>query len=117
MNTDRPGWAEEILRKIESIERRMEERKCSPWDFYDFINAFRKKMYPDPDNDRYPEIIVKKRRIGVTFQGLLYNKETSDILSRADAFETYKELYRRFKKYEAMRKPSREKPDASPRNE
>ncbi len=94
---DTPLWAQEMITELKAIRSLLEEQKSNrkPYNFYDFINTFRKEMQADVEQGRYPEIEINKRRVGVTKVGLLYDKATSDIIERAEAFSIYKSLYKR----------------------
>uniref|UniRef100_UPI002622AC54 hypothetical protein n=1 Tax=Hydrogenimonas sp. TaxID=2231112 RepID=UPI002622AC54 len=70
-----PDWAHTLLEEIETLKTMIRESRSSQWDYYDFINRFRKAMMPDPDRNHFPEVVVNGRRIGVTFDGLLYDTE------------------------------------------
>ena len=104
---DTPEWARKLMDEIASIKTLLQQmQSCGNrgdegidrWDYYDFVNRFRRRMQPDPDSGYFPEVRVGERRIGVTFDGLLYDKESGETLSRPDAFETYKTLYRHYRK-------------------
>jgi hypothetical protein len=89
-----PAWAIRLQEEIDELKRSILKANRSQWDYFDFINRFRKHMMPDPDRNHFPEVIVGKRRIGVTLDGLLYDKETGNTLNRMDAFRIYSILYR-----------------------
>lgn len=95
-----PLWAEELLREIKAVRRVLEEQNSDnkPYAFYDFINAFRKAMQADTDKNEYPEVEVNGRRVGVTNAGLLYDKSTSKLIERTEAFKIYKTLYEQHKR-------------------
>ncbi len=96
-SSNTPDWAILILDELKELRQEIEKKKslCSQWDYYDFVKAYRKKIQPNPDN--YPEVIVDGRHIGVTFAGLLYDKDTGDLIAIIDAFEIYKKLYKKHK--------------------
>ena len=97
-----PAWARKLHEELDDLKRAIREKNRSQWDYFDFINRFRKYMMPDPDRDHFPEVTVGGRRIGVTFDGLLYDKETGDTLDRMKAFEIYSVLYRDYKRKTAQ---------------
>ena len=61
--------------------------------FYAFIKEFRISMRADTLKGIYPTYICDNRRLGVDFQGLLYDKESSKILSKDEAYIVYKHAY------------------------
>ncbi len=95
-----PLWAQELLAEIKAVRRLLETQQSSkkPYDFYDFVNAFRKAMQADTINSHYPEVEVEGSRFGVTRAGLLYDKSTAKEIGRTEAFATYKILYEQHKR-------------------
>lgn len=95
-----PLWAEELLAEIKAVRQLLEVQKPNqkPYDFYDFVNGFRKAMQADTANGHYPEVEVEGCRLGVTRAGLLYDKETSKEIGRTEAFAVYKTLYEQHKR-------------------
>lgn len=61
--------------------------------FREFIAKFRKNLMPNENT--YPEINYKNQILGVNYKGLLYDKSTSNLLSRSDAFEVYGYFYQK----------------------
>jgi len=95
-----PLWAQELLKEIRAVRALLETQRSNqkPYDFYDFVNAFRKAMQADTASGRYPEVEVEGCRLGVTRAGLLYDKETSKEIGRTEAFAVYKTLYEQHKR-------------------
>jgi hypothetical protein len=98
-----PAWAEEILQELRAIRGLLEQtRQPQPTldnppkvtnDYYQFVQNLRKEMAANPDKNNYPEIVYAGRRIGVSFKGLLYYKETQQTLTTQEAFKVYRYLY------------------------
>jgi len=90
-----PLWAQELLTEIKAIRQILQAQQGpkNPYDFYDFVRVFRKVMQADTINNHYPEVEVKGSLLGVTRNGLLYDKSTSKELTRTEAFTAYKILY------------------------
>jgi hypothetical protein len=102
-----PTWAAEIISELRKIRVLLENNTTEQQNynsqndqFREFVAQFRKKMQPNTNTNHYPEVLVEDRRIGVDFKGLLYDKKTSKLLSRDEAFRIYRLLYseHRFKK-------------------
>ena len=95
---NRPEWATELLTELKEIKSMLqvasEAKKVHDYTFYDFVNSFRKSMMPNVQNNVYPEIQYNEQRLGVNFKGLLYDKESSYLLSRAEAINVYRYLYK-----------------------
>ena len=87
---NRPEWATELLTELKEIKSMLqvasEAKKVHDYTFYDFVNSFRKSMMPNVQNN--------EQRLGVNFKGLLYDKESSYLLSRAEAINVYRYLYK-----------------------
>jgi len=92
-----PEWAGNLLKEIESLKHEIRNMKRSQWDYYDFIHRFRRRMMPDPNHNHFPEVVVGDRRIGVTLDGLLYDKSDGQTLNRMEAFKIYTLLYRHYR--------------------
>ena len=93
-----PSWAARLLQEMAATRKAVETMRKSQWEYLDFVNRFRKAMMPDPDKNHFPEVVVGGRRIGVTLDGLLYDKATGDTVSRMDAFRIYSILYKDYKR-------------------
>ena len=95
-----PLWAQELLAEMKAIRQLLETQRSSKksYDFYDFVNAFRKAMQADTINGRYPDVEVEGSRFGITRAGLLYDKSTSKEIGRTEAFAIYKILYEQHKR-------------------
>jgi len=97
---DKPKWAEEILTELREIKILLQEQKrehntkntISP-SFYAFIKEFRVSMKADTINGIYPTYIYNNTKLGVDFKGLLYDKDSSRILSKEEAYRVYKDAY------------------------
>lgn len=95
-SSDMPEWASEILNELYEIKtllKKEKQVKIYNSQYYDFIKEFRKSMQANIQNNYYPEIEHKGKKIGVNFKGLLYDKESSKLLSTSEAYEVYKKLY------------------------
>jgi len=97
---DKPKWAEEILTQLQEIKTLLKDQNKNDYtkpiinrNFYAFIKEFRIAMRADIQNEVYPTYIYNNRRLGVDFQGLLYDKESSKILSKDEAYIVYKHAY------------------------
>lgn len=104
---EHPSWAAEIISELRKIRIILENNALHHQNnnrqdngFREFVAQFRKDMQPNTNTNHYPEVMVDGRRIGVDFKGLLYDKKTSKLLSRQEAFRIYRLLYseHRFKK-------------------
>jgi len=96
-NQEMPTWAKQIINELKEIKTELrnidtqKKPKETTQDYYTFINEFRNtlKAY----NDFYPEVIYENRRLGINFKGHLYDKETTALLPRAEAFKVYEYFY------------------------
>ncbi len=93
-----PLWAIDLKCRIDALQNELAALREDRWRYYDFINRFRRFMRPDPDRDHYPEVILGQCRIGVTFDGLLYDKDSGNTLERSDAFEVYRMIYEAYRR-------------------
>ncbi len=98
VDTGTPQWAERLLQEMADLKRVVANTRKSQWEYFDFIDRFRRHMMPDPDRNRYPEVVVDGRRLGVTLNGLLYDKQSGQTVSRTEAFRIYSILYRDYKR-------------------
>jgi calcineurin-like phosphoesterase family protein len=94
----KPKWANEILEELHEIKILLKKQKDKTkenisQDFYSFIQKFRSSMKADVLNNKYPTFYYKNKRLGVDFKGLLYDKETSKILSKDEAYAVYRYAY------------------------
>jgi len=96
-----PEWAMALFLELAELREALERCQCREtgagskrWEYFDFITHVREKLRPDPETGDYPEVRVDGRRIGVTFEGFLYDKESGETLPRKDAFTVYRLLYR-----------------------
>ena len=88
---------EEILKELKEINKTLKEKAKPNYknrDYYNFINKLRKNLKADVEKNIYPEIKYNNRRIGVTFNGYLYDKETNENLKAYEAYEIYDFLYK-----------------------
>lgn len=92
---DKPQWANEILKELKEIKTLLKEQKQTYVDdeYYDFIKRFRREMRASIDDNLYPTFDYKGRRLGIDFKGLLYDKSTSRIIPKKEAFEIYRFAY------------------------
>ncbi len=98
VDTTTPRWAERLLLEMADLKRTVENMRKSQWEYFDFIDRFRRCMKPDPERNIYPEVVVDGRRFGVTLDGLLYDKRSGETVSRTEAFRVYSILYRDYKR-------------------
>lgn len=78
-----------ILKDMENPRRNKKKNQ----DYFDFVNRFRELMKPDTQNEIYPEVHYKGKRIGVNFKGHLYDKDTTHTLPKIEAFALYEYFY------------------------
>ncbi|MEA3522724.1 MAG: hypothetical protein U9R50_07095 [Campylobacterota bacterium] len=97
---DKPQWADEILTQLQEIKILLQEQKQHPQssqkisrNFYAFIKEFRISMRANTTEKIYPTFIYDNKRLGVDFKGLLYDKESSKLLSKDEAYKVYKYAY------------------------
>ncbi len=83
---------EEIKRVLKDMENPRRNRRTNR-DYYDFVNYFRERMRADMDKEVFPEVHYHNRRVGVNFKGHLYDKETTNVLPRIEAFALYEYYY------------------------
>ena len=99
--TNTPQWAKEIIKELKEIKTLLKNRenprrhKKLNQDYYKFVDKFRQKLTANTNNDIYPEIIYKNRKIGVNFKGFLYDKETQNTLPSLEAFAIYEYFYQK----------------------
>ena len=100
------GWIKHFVFEIGEIGTEIEEIKESqekseptkqtstPSEaYYTFVNKLRVVMRADTDSGMYPEVRVDGMRVGVTSDGLLYDKVHGRILPRELAFGIYRRLF------------------------
>ena len=98
---EKPQWAIDILDELKEIKMLLKEHqppqtKKATNDnngLYAFIKHFRVSMRADTNNSIYPTFEYNGRELGVDFKGLLYDKETTHILSKEEAYRVYKYAY------------------------
>ncbi len=100
---ERPQWAGELLDELKEIKALLKEHKQPQLkrvatynntdDLYAFIKEFRDSMKADTANNTYPTFEYQGKKLGVDFKGLLYDKETTKILRREEAFKVYQYAY------------------------
>jgi len=94
---EKPKWADEILDELREIKTLLREQQSSIHKidkrFYSFIKSFRESMKADVANNIYPTFYYNGKQYGVDFKGLLYEKSTSQIIPRDEAFRIYKYAY------------------------
>ena len=95
-----PAWATELLQEVQELkslikEEKRESRKRDR-EFYAFLKEFRLSMKADVNKNVYPKIIdYKGRKLGVNFDGLLYDVKNSNLLPTKEAFRVYGYLYKK----------------------
>ena len=96
---DSSNILKEILEELKKINKKL-DTKSNKYDdnnnrkYYKFINRLRKELKPIPEDNIYPEILYKGRKIGVTKKGYLYDKSTNSNLKVSKAYEIYEFLYK-----------------------
>lgn len=95
-----PVWAKELMEEIQALKSLVEERdkRSQKRDraFYAFLKEFRLLMRADTDKKLYPKIVdFKGRKLGVNFDGLLYDVKSSNLLTTKEAFRVYDYLYQK----------------------
>jgi len=99
---EKPKWADEILDELREIKTLLKEQKSSikkiDKRYYDFIKEFRKNMRADVANNIYPTFYYNGKKYGVDFKGLLYDKSTSHVIPRDEAFKIYRFAYEQQKR-------------------
>ena len=79
--------------KMPSNEYKKEYQKTLPDEYYQFVENFKEKMKEDVINGKYSEIEFEGMRLGVNQRGLLYDKDTNQILPKYKAFDILEKLY------------------------
>ena len=101
----KPPWVDELFNELQEIKVLLQEEK--PLDmpyskkqferidsrFYAFVQSFREEMKANTTYGTYPTFVYGNKRLGVDFKGLLYDKESSKVLSRQEAFKVYRYAY------------------------
>ena len=95
-----PVWAKELLQEVQELKALVKEEKRENQkrdrEFYAFLKEFRRSMRADVERNLYPKIIdYKGRKLGVNFDGLLYDVKSSNLLSTKEAFKVYGYLYKK----------------------
>ncbi len=100
---EKPQWVDELQNELQEIKtllqkltkdtikpkpKRVKDRK-----YYKYVQVLREKMRADVDKGIYPELNYNGKRVGINFGGLLYDKSTSEIIPRVEAFEIYDYFY------------------------
>ncbi|WP_456449730.1 hypothetical protein [Hydrogenimonas sp.] len=85
-----PVWGRRLLEKMETLKKTVENMRKSQWEYLDFLNRFRRRMLPDPERNHYPEVVVNGRRLGVTLDGLLYDKANGETMMPSGTIRYYK---------------------------
>ncbi len=81
-----------ILKNQKDPEKNI-EKKDKNYEYYRFVNDFRKRLKADEINGIYPEVHYQGKRIGVNINGYLYDKETAKNLPSYEAFAVYEYFY------------------------
>lgn len=95
-----PAWAVELRQEVQELKELITEanQKSHQRDreFYSFLKEFRLTMRADVEKKLYPKIIdYKGRKLGVNFDGLLYDVKSSHLLPTKEAFRVYNYLYKK----------------------
>jgi len=96
-----PKWAIEILQELSEIKRLLTQQSSTQTqhsrpkskDYYRFVQTLRDRLRADTDAEIYPEVEYHGRAIGANYQGLLYDKQTTRVIPRVEAFAIYDYLY------------------------
>jgi len=99
---EKPVWAREILEELQEIKTLLQEDKVQKKQsirayhqdgLYQFIKGFRLSMRANTLKNIYPTFEYHERKLGIDFKGLLYDKKTTRILPREEAYRVYKYAY------------------------
>ena len=101
---ERPVWVDELTHELKQIKSLLQElsiqksntttnSRVKSRDYYRFVESLREKLKADISKEVYPELIYHHRHIGADHRGLLYDKSTSRIIPRVEAFEIYDYFY------------------------
>jgi len=98
---DKPQWANEILSELKEIKNLLKEetkipskeKKLYDSEYYNFVKEFRQKMKASTKDKIYPTFNYQGKKLGIDFKGLLYDKSTSKIIPKKEAFKIYKFAY------------------------
>ena len=87
------------LKEIKEVLKNSNNRYSTKYEpiseeFYQFITNFRESLKADVDKDIYPEVEYKGRKYGINNIGLLYDKNTSKVISKQEAFRIYRYFYK-----------------------
>lgn len=97
---EKPQWARDILDELREIKTLLNEhmqpqiKRATSYNdndgLYAFIKQFRVSMRADTNKSIYPTFEYQGKNLGVDFKGLLYDKETTRILPRDEAYRVYR---------------------------
>lgn len=98
---DKPKWANDILEELKEIKELLKESKVnkpknideSQNRYYLYVRKFRRDMAEDREKNILPTYYYKDKKLGVNANGLLYDKASTKILPRYEAFNVYKFAY------------------------
>jgi hypothetical protein len=105
---DEPAWVEEFRAELKEIKQLLKKsakpqrKKRKSKAYFDFVNLLRERLKADTVKGIYPELDYKGKRIGVNFQGFLYDKETTNRLPAHEAFAVYEYFYDKKEKIESF---------------
>jgi hypothetical protein len=98
---DAPAWAKVLYSEILELKNMINNSAKTQYspngknkDFLDFVKHIRAQLKANPANNYYPEIIYNNKRIGLDINDLLYYKQTSNNLTKEEAFSVYEYLYK-----------------------
>ena len=102
-----PQWAKALLLELEEIKGLVNNTKNRAYPtknrgYFRFVCDLRKKLRADTELAIYPEVVYEGKRIGANFNGLLYNKKSSRILPRREAFRVYDYFYEKRENIDAF---------------
>ena len=110
--SNRPQWVDELkdeLKQIKSLLQNLSTSTTNPTpsrsksrEYFRFVQTLRERLRADTTQDVYPELHYQNKRIGVNFKGLLYDKLTSKIVPKVEAFEIYDYFYSKKDKIETL---------------
>lgn len=96
---DEPQWVKELKAELKEIKLLLKDvqnprrNKRKNQDYFNFVNALRKRLKADTVNEVYPEVHYHGKRIGANLKGHLYDKATAKSLPAQEAFALYEYFY------------------------
>lgn len=81
------------LQQKKTINTNMGVSQYGSNDYFLFVATLRNKMKANVEKKYYPSIRIDGKKLGMDFNGLLYDKKTNINLTKSLAFEVYHSLY------------------------